>query len=82
MDDTSSQTPHNFQIRCTRCRWSRTTSGTKDDLTDLHEVKNTCSTCGKIRKFACPKCGGKTAKMFRISGNAPAPTPPSDTKEE
>lgn len=62
--------PKNFQIRCSRCNWSRLTSGVKDDLTDLHEVKSNCASCGKIRKFVCPKCKGKTAKMYRISGNS------------
>lgn len=59
-----------FFIRCPKCRWARTSLGTKDDLADLNEIKSNCSDCGKWRKFYCPECGAK-ATMKRIRGNAP-----------
>jgi predicted RNA-binding Zn-ribbon protein involved in translation (DUF1610 family) len=49
--------PKNYVIRCGKCCWSRTTTGLKVDLADLHEIANNCPTCGKWRKFTCPKCG-------------------------
>jgi len=58
-----------FMIRCHRCRWGRTSLGTKDDLADLHEIKPNCTNCGKWRKFQCPECGSP-AVMKRIRGNA------------
>lgn len=59
------ETPKNFMIRCRKCRWAKITTGTKDDLADLHEVKSNCPTCGKARQFRCPKCG-TASKMRRI----------------
>lgn len=61
-------TPRNFIIRCGRCRWATLTTGLKADLTALHEIRNTCATCGRPRQFKCPTCGS-TAKMKRIRGN-------------
>lgn len=60
--------PKNFIIRCPKCRWARTTSGIKTDLTDLVEVQKSCATCGKSRKFRCPKCGA-SATMVRMRAN-------------
>jgi|688.fasta_scaffold168057_2 hypothetical protein len=56
-----------FQIKCIKCGWSLKTKGTKKELSELNlkEVKNTCSTCGKPRKFVCKKCSS-LAKMLRI----------------
>ena len=64
-----------FQIRCLKCRWAKMSNGTQDDLKDLYEsqddlkdlyeLKNSCSTCGKKRKFRCPKCG-QAATMHRV----------------
>lgn len=61
--------PKNFFIRCGKCRWARLSSGISEELSDLHEVKGNCPTCGKNRRFKCPKCGGH-AVMKRIKGNA------------
>lgn len=57
-----------FLIQCAKCRWFVKTKGSKKDLEEikLNEIKNSCSNCGKIRKFRCPKCS-EVAKMFRIS---------------
>lgn len=60
--------PKNFMLRCQKCRWARMSSGTKDDLADMHEIKN-CPTCGKTRKFRCMKCGGNV-HLNRVRGNA------------
>lgn len=60
--------PKNFFIRCPSCRWARSSSGTKDDLSDLTEVTPGCRTCGKWRKFKCPNCG-TSSTMQRIKGN-------------
>lgn len=57
-----------FLIKCNKCGWSIKTTGLKKDLEhiDLKEIKNNCSSCGKIRKFKCKKCASPS-KMFRIS---------------
>lgn len=57
-----------FLIKCIKCGWSIKTKGTKKDILDLKlkEIKNSCSTCGKPRKFNCQKCSSP-AKMFRIN---------------
>jgi hypothetical protein len=55
-----------YMIRCLKCRWGRTSTGTSEDLKDLYELKNHCSTCGKKRQFRCPKCG-KPATMTRVA---------------
>jgi len=68
--------PKNFLIRCPKCSWGRATSGVKADLTDLHEVRNSCPTCGRARKFKCPKCGTASV-MRRIHGNKPTTPPPN-----
>ncbi len=60
--------PKNFIIRCPKCCWSRVSSGLSVDLTDINEIKPNCKTCGKWRKFQCPKCGTH-AMMKRIRGN-------------
>lgn len=60
--------PKNFFIRCPKCRWARTSTGLKDDVADLYEISPGCTTCGKWRKFKCPKCG-MPATMQRIKGN-------------
>jgi len=52
-------------IRCLRCRWSKITDGTPEDLQGLIEVKNSCSDCGKPRKFRCQKCG-RPSNMVRL----------------
>ena len=62
--------PKNFMIRCPRCCWARLSSGTKEDLEDLHEINPNCVNCGKWRKFRCQNCGSP-AMMKRIKGNAP-----------
>lgn len=54
-----------FIIKCPKCRWSERSQGTKDSLSHLREIKGGCSSCGKKRKFRCPKCGS-TAVMLRI----------------
>jgi len=59
----------NFVIRCPRCRWARLSSGVAMDLEDLHEIDPNCPTCGKWRKFKCPKCG-MPSPMKRIKGNS------------
>lgn len=64
-----SDIPKNFVIRCLRCHWKKFTSGVKGDLTDLHEIKSNCPTCGKWRTFKCPKCG-TNCQMRRFRGNA------------
>lgn len=61
--------PKNFFIRCSRCRWARRSSGMKADLSDLIEITPGCTTCGKWRKFKCPKCG-MSSLMKRLKGNA------------
>lgn len=61
--------PKNFVIRCGRCRWARLSSGLKADLVGINEVKSNCASCGKARKFQCPKCG-QHAMMKRIRGNS------------
>lgn len=50
-------TPKKFLIRCPNCRWCETTTGISKELQHLHEYKNSCPSCGKARKFRCPKCG-------------------------
>lgn len=55
-----------FMIRCKKCRWAKITNGSKEELKDLHEVKNHCSDCGKPRKFRCPQCG-MPSPMQRIN---------------
>jgi hypothetical protein len=64
----NSGAPKVFMIRCAKCRWGRVSSGVSVDITDLIEVKSNCASCGKWRKFKCPKCG-KTCSMKRIQGN-------------
>lgn len=56
-----------FIIKCPSCNWSIKTLGNKKELVDLDlkEIANSCSNCGKIRKFICQNCS-QTAKMFRI----------------
>lgn len=54
-----------YIIRCLACRWSKLTTGTSEDLKDLYEIKNNCSSCGKKRSFRCPKCG-TPSKMLRV----------------
>lgn len=56
-----------FIIRCPKCRWAEMTSGISTDLVHLHEVQNSCSSCGKPRAFKCPTCGA-TAQMKRVKG--------------
>ena len=53
-------------IRCLKCRWGKTSTGTSEDLKDLYEIQHNCSNCGKKRQFRCPKCG-KPATMTRIA---------------
>ena len=61
--------PKNFLIKCGSCAWSRVSSGLKADLADIREIKNnSCTNCGKWRKFHCPKCGSPSM-MKRIKGN-------------
>lgn len=45
-----------FVIKCRACGWTRETSGASADLADLREAKTGCRTCGKPRKFVCPRC--------------------------
>lgn len=61
--------PKNFVLRCPRCRWARTTSGLASDLTDLIHIKPTCNSCGKLKKYKCPKCG-TACPLKRIKGNS------------
>lgn len=61
--------PKNFLIKCSKCCWSRASSGLAADLTDIHEMKSNCKSCGKWRKFFCPKCGSPST-MKRIRGNS------------
>lgn len=63
-----SSAPKNFVLRCSRCRWARTSSGLEADLKDLIEMKNSCKNCGKFRQYKCPKCG-MTCPLKRIRGN-------------
>lgn len=57
-----------FIIRCNKCGWREKTTGQKKDLIDsnLIEIPNNCSSCGKIKKFKCKKCNSPS-KMFRIN---------------
>jgi hypothetical protein len=59
--------PKVFLISCRYCNWSEKSSGVQSELTHLIELRNSCKTCGKPRKFKCPKCGME-AKMFRMKG--------------
>ena len=61
--------PKLFMLRCPKCRWGRSSSGVSADLADLIEVKNNCASCGKARKFRCPKCG-VACPLKRIKGNS------------
>lgn len=56
-----------FLIKCRNCNWNLKTNGSKKEISDLElfEIKNSCSTCGKPRKFKCKKCG-QHAKMYRL----------------
>lgn len=65
----NSGAPKNFIIRCPRCRWARLSSGVAVDIKDLVEVNPGCKTCGKWRKFRCPKCG-MPSTMRRLRGNS------------
>lgn len=58
----------NFIIKCSSCNWNIKTTGLKKDLDkeNLLEIKNSCASCGKIRKFKCKNCG-MPSKMFRIN---------------
>lgn len=67
-ESNESGVPKNFVISCLKCRWTRITSGISTDIKDLTEVHIGCKTCGKWRKFKCPKCGNY-APMKRIRGN-------------
>ncbi len=42
-------------------------TGLSEDLKDLFEYK-ACASCGGVRKFRCPQCGGKM-KLRRVSPN-------------
>lgn len=53
-----------FLLKCDFCKWTETTTGFSKDLVHLKEIKNSCSKCGKPRKFVCPKCK-RSAKMIR-----------------
>jgi hypothetical protein len=66
-----------FLIKCPRCAWSKFTSGLKQDLTGLFEIKK-CVTCGGPRKFRCQRCG-QIATMKRLSGNNKVGTDASST---
>lgn len=57
-----------FLIKCSNCNWSIKTNGSKKEILelDLNEIINSCSSCGKPRRFKCKKCG-QYAKMFRLS---------------
>ncbi len=57
-----------FLIKCLGCNWARSSLGIKEDLADLKEIKSNCSTCGKFRKFVCPRCGASMT-MRRVRGN-------------
>jgi hypothetical protein len=61
--------PKNFIIRCKKCRWARLSTGLKDDIADLNEIRPGCTTCGKWRRFHCQRCG-LPASMMRIRGNS------------
>lgn len=67
-EQNTSGAPKTFFIRCPRCRWARISSGVKADVSDLFEIDAGCKTCGKWRKFKCPKCG-TSSPMKRIKGN-------------
>jgi hypothetical protein len=54
-----------FLIKCSFCKWFEETNGFSKNLSHLIEIKNNCSTCGKPRKFRCPKCK-HVAKMIKI----------------
>jgi hypothetical protein len=53
-----------FLIRCEYCKWYEETTGFSKDISHLTEIKNACSSCGKPRRFRCPKCK-RIAKMTR-----------------
>lgn len=44
------------------------TTGLTVDLVGFNEIK-TCTNCGKLREFRCPKCG-LNAKMMRVKKNS------------
>jgi hypothetical protein len=53
-----------FLIRCSSCKWVKTTNGSAEELKELYEIKG-CNHCTG-RKFRCPKCG-YPAKMKAIN---------------
>lgn len=69
MSEEQSSAPRNFMMRCASCNWGRASSGLKSDLADLAEVKANCNTCGKWRRYRCPRCGA-ICPLKRIKGNS------------
>lgn len=56
-----------FKLKCNNCNWHVELLGDKKSIQDLQlkEIKNSCSKCGKPRKFLCKKCS-TIVKMHRI----------------
>lgn len=53
-----------FLIKCSNCKWTFPTDGSKESLKSLIETTG-CTKCTK-RKFRCIKCG-YTASMHKVS---------------
>jgi hypothetical protein len=53
-----------FLIKCSNCKWTYPTDGSKESLKELIETTG-CTKCTK-RKFRCIKCG-YTASMHKVS---------------
>ena len=68
VNNMSEQISKNFMLKCKSCSWSEMSTGIKEDLSNYLEIKSGCSTCGKYRKFKCPKCGG-ISLLKRVKGN-------------
>jgi hypothetical protein len=61
--------PKNFVLMCQKCKWSKKSTGLKEDLANLTRLNDGCLSCGKIKKYKCPKCGG-VCVLKRIKGNS------------
>ena len=58
--------PVRFLIKCRSCKWTQGTTGLAKDLEGLKEIMPSCSTCGRPRRFVCPKCRGVSV-MSRVN---------------
>ena len=59
--------PKCYRIYCRICGWKEYSTGLKNDLVHLKELKKGCSKCTKKhRNFKCPKCSS-IAKMIKVN---------------